>query len=70
MIAANTTLRLSYSGYGLKVLSERAGRVLDQQPTVTAEDIRIHAWINKRLAVIHRERNSVWAKLKRAVFSR
>jgi hypothetical protein len=42
--------------------------VLDHRAQVTADDIRIHAWINERLTAIHRERNSVRAKVSRLLF--
>jgi hypothetical protein len=29
----------------------------------TAQDIRIHAWLNGRLMKLHRERSSLWARL-------
>jgi hypothetical protein len=49
------------------VLSGRETHVLDYRPPPTGEDLRIHAWINQRLAVLHRERNSWWAKLYRSL---
>jgi hypothetical protein len=69
MIAATPHLGLAYRGSKLNVLSERTIHVIDSRPPLTAEDIRIHAWINGRLAVIHRERPSLWAKIKRAMLS-
>ena len=39
--------------------------VLDYRPPLTAEDLRIHAWINERLAALHRERHGLWAKVRR-----
>jgi hypothetical protein len=33
----------------------------------TEQDIRIHAEIRKRLLVVHRERNTLWARLRRLV---
>jgi hypothetical protein len=65
MVAANLNLRLWYRDAGPMVLSKRATNVLDYQPPLTAEDLRIHAWINERLALLHRERNSLWAKVSR-----
>jgi hypothetical protein len=65
VIASTPHLRLAYRGSQLKALSERTVCVLDSQPQPTAEDIRIHSWINERLAVINRERNSIWAKVKK-----
>lgn len=64
MIAATPHLGLAYRGSKLKVLSERTIHAIDSQPLPTAEDIRIHAWINERLAMLHRERHSLWAKIK------
>lgn len=65
MIAANTPLPLTYRVPGMKALSDRPRLVLHYQPRVTAEDIRIHSWINQRLAAVDRERNTLWAKVKR-----
>jgi len=65
MVAATPEFRASYRDVGPKVLLGRATRVLDYRPPLTAEDLRIHAWINERLAVLHRERNSAWAKVRR-----
>jgi hypothetical protein len=31
----------------------------------TAEDIRMHAWLAKRLAALHYERHGLWPKLRR-----
>jgi hypothetical protein len=42
--------------------------VLDYRPPLTAEDLRIHAWIDERLAVLHRERHGLWAKARRFLF--
>jgi hypothetical protein len=43
-------------------------QVLDDRPPLTPEDLRIHAWINERLAAFHRERRGPWAKLRRLLF--
>ena len=37
-------------------------------PTLTAEDIRIHAWLADRLAVVHYEQHGLWPKLRRLLF--
>jgi hypothetical protein len=34
----------------------------------SAEDIRLHAWLAERLAVLHHERHGLWPKLRRLVF--
>ncbi|MGH7174311.1 MAG: hypothetical protein ACRELF_09755 [Gemmataceae bacterium] len=65
MVAANANLRLSYRDSEPMVLSGRAIHVLDHQPSLTAEDLRVHAWINERLAMLHRERHGLWAKVCR-----
>ena len=39
--------------------------VPDYQSLPTAEDIRIHAWLNQRLAALHRERRSLSSRLLR-----
>ena len=65
MVAANPHLRLSYRDPHPMVLSGRVTSVLDFRPPLTAEDLRIHAWINERLAALHRERHGLWAKVRR-----
>jgi hypothetical protein len=37
-------------------------------PAPTAEDIRMHAWIDERLAQLHRERYGVWSRVRRFLF--
>jgi hypothetical protein len=32
---------------------------------VTEEDIRVHAWLNERLASLQRERQSLWSRIVR-----
>jgi hypothetical protein len=65
MVAASSHLRLRYRDAGLSVVPRRRTRVLDHRPPLTAEDLRIHAWITERLAVLHRERHGLWANLRR-----
>jgi hypothetical protein len=38
------------------------------RPPLTAEDIRIHAWLNERLAMLHHKRHGLWSKLRRFLF--
>jgi hypothetical protein len=38
------------------------------RPPLTEEDIRIHRWLNERLAAVHRERNGLWSKVRRLIF--
>src|SRR5712691_4371456 len=35
------------------------------RPPLSAEDIRLHAWLAERLAVLHYERHGLWPKLRR-----
>jgi hypothetical protein len=60
--------RLSYRDADPRLLSGRVthvrSQVLDDRPPLTAEDLRIHAWINERLAVLRRERQGLWAKVR------
>lgn len=65
MVAANLNPQLQYRDAGPMALSGRAIHVLDYQPPLTTEDLRIHAWITERLKRLDRERNSLWAKLRR-----
>ena len=65
MVATNAYFYQSYRASVPMVLPSRAIRVLDNRPALTAEDIRLHAWINERLAIVHREKHSLWAKARR-----
>ena len=38
---------------------------LGQRQPLTEEDIRIHAWINERLALLHYERYGLWPRANR-----
>ena len=49
---------------GLRTTSGRVTR-RSSKPPVTAEDIRIHAWLTERLAVLHHERHGRWPRLRR-----
>ena len=60
--------RLAYREAGRRLLLGRVILVLGYRPPLTAEDLRIHAWINERLAVVHRERHGPWAKVLRFLF--
>ncbi len=68
MVAANLKLDLANHNVVPVSLSRRATLVIDNRPQITAEDIRIHSWINERLTAIHRERNSLRAKMSRFLF--
>ena len=68
MVATNFDLKQVNRSNVPMALSRRATLVLDHRAQVTADDIRIHAWINERLTAIHRERNSVRAKVSRLLF--
>lgn len=68
MVASTATLQISYRPLKPRALSNRNTRILDNRAPVTAEDIRVHTWINNRLAAIHRERNSLRAKVSRFIF--
>jgi hypothetical protein len=43
-------------------------RCLDMGPPPTAEDIRLHAWLSERLALLHYERHGLWPKVRRFLF--
>jgi hypothetical protein len=38
------------------------------RPRLSAEDIRLHAWLTERLAVLHHERHGLWPKFRRFLF--
>lgn len=69
MVAASANLHQLYRVSEPRVLSGKAIRVLDNRPLLTTEDVRLHAWINERLAVVHREQHSLWAKARRFLFA-
>jgi hypothetical protein len=65
MVASNPNHWLPYRDAGPMVLSGRTIHVFDYRQPLTAEDLRIHAWINERLAGLDRDRNSLWPKVRR-----
>jgi hypothetical protein len=38
-----------------------------RQP-LSADEVRIHAWLNKRLAWLHYQRHGLWPRLRRFLF--
>jgi hypothetical protein len=68
MIAASSTRRLHYRDIDPMLPMGKATRVIDHRPTLTPEDLRIHAWISQRLALFRRVQNSLWAKVRRFLF--
>lgn len=68
MVASTATLNLSYNNNLPTALSRRTAIVINQRPPLTEEDIRIHTWINDRLAAIHKERNSLRASVASFLF--
>jgi hypothetical protein len=61
--------RESGNGAGL---ARREGQVTSRwsiaRPPLSDEDIRVHAWLIERLAVLHYERHGLWPKLRRFLF--
>jgi len=56
-------------GTGLARWQRRAiTRWSTARPPLSAEDIRLHAWLSERLAVLHRERYGLLPKLRRLLF--
>ncbi len=47
---------------------EGTNRWSTARPPLSAEDIRLHAWLTERLAVLHYERYGLWPKLRRFLF--
>lgn len=47
---------------------ERIKKVPSARPSLTAEDIRLHAWLNERLAILDYERHGLWPRLRRFLF--
>jgi hypothetical protein len=38
------------------------------RPALSAEDLRLHAWLTERMALLHYERYGFWPKLRRFIF--
>jgi len=47
----------------------RSSRWSTARPRPTDEDVRMHAWLAERLAVLHHERHGLWPRLRRFLFS-
>jgi hypothetical protein len=48
--------------------SEGANKWFTARPQLSAEDIRLHAWLSERLAALHRERYGLWPRFRRFLF--
>lgn len=68
MVASTGTLNPSYQDTLPEAISRRTTVVVEDRPPLTEKDVRIHAWINDRLAAIHRERHSLRAKVSWLIF--
>jgi hypothetical protein len=68
MVAASSKRHLQYRDIDPMLLMGRATHALDDRPSLTTEDIRIHAWLLQRLALLQREQNCLWAKVRRFLF--
>jgi hypothetical protein len=44
---------------------EKANRGPIARPRLTAEDVRIHAWLSERVAAVYYERHGLWPRLRR-----
>jgi hypothetical protein len=53
-------------------LTRREGKGTNRRstarPPLSAEDIRIHAWLSERLAIVHYEQHGLWPKLRWLLF--
>jgi len=47
---------------------EWPNRYFTARPSLSAEDIRLHAWLTERLAALHYERHGLWPRLRRFLF--
>lgn len=68
MVAANTNALVPCTPS--RPINRRTEVILrsDETPPPTEADIRIHAWLNERLAALRRDRHSLRAKLRRFFF--
>ena len=48
---------------------EGLNRCFTARPPLSAEDIRLHAWLTERLVALHYERHGLWPRLRRFFFS-
>jgi hypothetical protein len=62
MIGPHPSNRLSYAG------SKRPAVRPIARPPLTALDLRIHAWLTRRLALVHHEQHGLWPRLRRLLF--
>ena len=68
MVAANANFRLEYNNSLPSLSGDRSSKAFRQffsPPPLTAEDIRIHAWINERLVALDRERHGLRSTVRR-----
>jgi hypothetical protein len=49
-------------------IARPAGGARLKRASTSAEAIRLHAWLNERLAVLHYERHGLWPRLRRLFF--
>lgn len=68
MVAATTQNRYLSPAYRAIQPVNRL-RVIDNWPEenrpLTEEDVRIHAWLNERLAIVAREQHGLWPTIRR-----
>ena len=73
MVAANSEFRFPPLATRPGQPIHRSVRLLrwsEYRKPLTKEDLRIHAWLNERLAELHRERHGVWTKVRQFLFGR
>jgi hypothetical protein len=69
MFIANPNYRIPFTGSNTVLTRNRlANKWHKARPTPSAEDIRLHAWLNERLAVLQYERSGLWPRLRRLLF--
>jgi len=75
MFGPNANDRFPTAGFNpvppVNRLAERVRHYFDQRPTrpaPSAEDIRVHAWLTERLAMLAYERFGLWPRLRRFFF--
>jgi hypothetical protein len=49
----------------VRLESHQPRRWVDERRPLTEEDLRIHAWLSERLALLHREPQGWWPKVRR-----
>lgn len=63
-IHAREQRETDYRAWSTRRADRESNRWSTARPRPSAEDIRIHAWLSERLAVLHHKRHGLWPRLR------